>query len=238
MSDRFELVSPFEPKGDQPAAIAKLTDAFRGGARYPGLLGGTGSGKTFTPANVLANLNRPVLVISHNKTLAAQLYEEFRELFPNNAVEYFVSYYDYYQPEAYIPQRDIYIEKDASRNDDLDRLRLAATSALTSRRDTLIVASVSCIFGLGSPEDYKRMVVDISVGLNIERNELLRRLADIQYGRNDYDFKRGTFRVRGDTVEIYPAYEEFAYRVEFFGDAIEAIGAIVPLTGKTLSSPP
>ncbi len=233
----FELITEMEPRGDQPQAIESLVKELEAGQRYCCLLGVTGSGKTFTMAQVAARLNRPILVLSHNKTLAAQLFEEFKELFPKNAVEYFVSYYDYYQPEAYIPQRDIYIEKDASRNDDLDRLRLAATSALTSRRDTLIVASVSCIFGLGSPEDYKRMVVGISVGLNVERNELLRRLADIQYSRNDYDFKRGTFRVRGDTVEIYPAYEQFAYRVEFFGDEIESIAAIAPLTGKTLSEP-
>ena len=236
-SDKFELVTDMQPGGDQPAAIEALVKELQGGHKYCTLLGVTGSGKTFTMANVAARLNKPTLVISHNKTLAAQLFEEFKELFPHNAVEYFVSYYDYYQPEAYIPQRDIYIEKDASRNDDLDRLRLAATSALTSRRDTLIVASVSCIFGLGSPEDYKRMVVSISVGLEVERNELLRRLADIQYSRSDYDLKRGTFRVRGDTVEIYPAYEQFAYRVEFFGDEVEAICAIAPLTGQVLSSP-
>ena len=235
--DKFELVTDMQPRGDQPAAIEALVKELQGEQKYCTLLGVTGSGKTFTMAHVAARLNKPTLVISHNKTLAAQLFEEFKELFPHNAVEYFVSYYDYYQPEAYIPQRDIYIEKDASRNDDLDRLRLAATSALTSRRDTLIVASVSCIFGLGSPEDYKRMVVGISVGLEIERNDLLRRLADIQYSRSDYDFKRGTFRVRGDTVEIYPAYEQFAYRVEFFGDDVEAICAIAPLTGKVLSNP-
>ena len=233
----FELISEMEPRGDQPQAIETLVKDLRAGRRYGCLLGVTGSGKTFTMAQVAARLNRPTLVISHNKTLAAQLFEEFKDLFPKNAIEYFVSYYDYYQPEAYIAQRDIYIEKDASRNDDLDRLRLAATSALTSRRDALIVASVSCIFGLGSPEDYKRMVVGIAVGLTVERNDLLRRLADIQYDRSDYDFKRGTFRVRGDTVEIYPAYEQFAYRVEFFGDQVEAITAIAPLTGKRLSEP-
>jgi excinuclease ABC subunit B len=235
--DKFELITNMTPAGDQPQAIEAMIKGLGAGQDFCTLLGVTGSGKTFTMANVVAALNRPTLVISHNKTLAAQLFEEFKELFPNNAVEYFVSYYDYYQPEAYIPQRDIYIEKDASRNDDLDRLRLSTTSALTSRRDVLIVASVSCIFGLGSPEDYKRMVVPISLGLQIKRNELLRRLADIQYTRNDYDFKRGTFRVRGDTVEIFPAYEEFAYRVEFFGDDVEAITAIARLTGKTLSSP-
>ena len=233
----FELVTQMTPRGDQPQAIEALVSALNAGQKRCCLLGVTGSGKTFTMAHVAARLKKPTLVISHNKTLAAQLFEEFKGLFPNNAVEYFVSYYDYYQPEAYIPQRDIYIEKDASRNDDLDRLRLATTSALTSRPDALIVASVSCIFGLGSPEDYKRMVVPISLGLTLERNELLRRLADIQYTRSDYDFKRGTFRVKGDTVEIYPAYEQFAYRVEFFGDEIEALTAIAPLTGQTLSKP-
>ncbi len=234
MSDRFELVSPFEPKGDQPAAIAKLTDAFRGGAKYQCLLGVTGSGKTFTTANVLANLNRPVLVISHNKTLAAQLYEEFRELFPRNAVEYFVSYYDYYQPEAYIPQRDIYIEKDASRNDDLDRLRLSTTSTLVSRRDAVIVSSVSCVFGLGSPEDYKAAVCVLDVGSSIDRDELLKRFVDLQYKRNDVDFKRGTFRVRGDVVELHPAHEQFAYRIEMFGDEIEKLEMFNPLTAQSL----
>jgi len=234
MSDRFELVSPFEPKGDQPAAIAKLTDAFRAGARYQCLLGVTGSGKTFTAANVLANLNRPVLVISHNKTLAAQLYEEFRELFPRNAVEYFVSYYDYYQPEAYIPQRDIYIEKDASRNDDLDRLRLSTTSTLVSRSDAVIVSSVSCIFGLGSPEDYKAAVCVLDVGSSIDRDELLKRFVDLQYKRNDVDFKRGTFRVRGDVVELHPAHEQFAYRIEMFGDEIEKLEMFNPLTAQSL----
>jgi excinuclease ABC subunit B len=234
MSDRFELVSPFEPKGDQPAAIAKLTEAFRGGARYQCLLGVTGSGKTFTAANVVANLNRPVLVISHNKTLAAQLYEEFRELFPRNAVEYFVSYYDYYQPEAYIPQRDIYIEKDASRNDDLDRLRMSTTSTLVSRSDAVIVASVSCIFGLGSPEDYKASVMVLDVGSSMDRDELLKRFVDLQYKRNDVDFKRGTFRVRGDVVELHPAHEQFAYRIEMFGDEIEKLEMINPLTSQSL----
>ncbi len=234
MSDQFELVSPFEPKGDQPAAIAKLTGAFRGGVRHQCLLGVTGSGKTFTTANVIADLNRPVLVISHNKTLAAQLYEEFRELFPRNAVEYFVSYYDYYQPEAYIPQRDIYIEKDASRNDDLDRLRLSTTSTLVSRRDAVIVASVSCIFGLGSPEDYKAAVCVLDVGGSIDRDELLKRFVDLQYDRNDLDFKRGTFRVRGDVVELHPAHEQFAYRIEMFGDEIEKLEMIHPLTSQSL----
>ncbi|MCG3179266.1 MAG: UvrABC system protein B [Phycisphaerae bacterium] len=234
--DRFEVVSDFAPAGDQPQAIAALTDALAGGEKFQTLLGVTGSGKTFTMAHVIAKLNRPALVISHNKTLAAQLFEEFRELLPRNAVEYFVSYYDYYQPEAYIPQRDIYIEKDASRNDDLDRLRLSATSSLSSRRDVVIVASVSCIFGLGSPEDYKRMIVDIHVGDRMERDELLRRFIDLQYDRNDIDFKRGTFRVRGDVVEVHPADEEFAYRIEFFGDEVEKISLINPLTDAVLST--
>jgi len=233
--DRFELVSPYEPAGDQPAAIEKLIRAFRGGAKYQCLLGVTGSGKTFTMANVMASLNKPTLVISHNKTLAAQLYEEFRELFPKSGVEFFVSYYDYYQPEAYIPQRDIYIEKDASRNDDLDRLRLSATSSLVSRNDALIVASVSCIFGLGSPEAYKASVILLDRKTPIDRDELLRRFVDLQYTRNDFDFKRGTFRVRGDVVELHPAYEQFAYRIEMFGDEIEKIEIFNPLTGQSLS---
>src|SRR5579864_3283332 len=211
----FQVVSPFSPQGDQPQAIEALTQKLRGGERFQTLMGVTGSGKTFTMAHTIARVNRPTLVISHNKTLAAQLYEEFRELFPHNAVGYFVSYYDYYQPEAYIPQRDIYIEKDASRDDDLDRLRLSATSNLVSRSDVLIVASVSCIFGLGSPIDYKRSVVAIRKGAQTDRDEMLRRLVDLQYARNDMDFKRGTFRVRGDVVELHPSYEEFAYRIEF-----------------------
>ena len=198
------LVSEFEPRGDQPQAIDKLVSNVNQGSRFNCLLGVTGSGKTFTIANVVARVNRPALVVSHNKTLAAQLYEEFRELFPENAVEYFVSYYDYYQPEAYIPQRDIYIEKDASRNDDLDRLRLRATSSLSSRRDVLIVASVSAIFGLGSPQDYKDSMVPLAVGDSIDRDKMLRKFVDLQYSRNDMDLKRGTFRVRGDVVELYP----------------------------------
>ena len=232
--DCFELVSPFKPCGDQPQAIEKLTSAYRSKTKHQCLLGVTGSGKTFTMANVIANLNRPTLVISHNKTLAAQLYEEFRELFPRNAVEYFVSYYDYYQPEAYIPQRDIYIEKDASRNDDLDRLRLSTTSTLVSRNDAVIVASVSCIFGLGSPEDYKASVIVLRAGQSIERDELLKRMVDLQYTRSDLSLKRGTFRVRGDVVELYPAYEEAAYRIELFGDEIDRLEMIHPLTFEPL----
>jgi len=232
----FKIHSQFEPGGDQPQAIEKLTRAYQQGQKYQCLLGVTGSGKTFTMAHVIQNLQRPTLVISHNKTLAAQLYEEFSELFPENAVEFFVSYYDYYQPEAYIPQRDIYIEKDASRNDDLDRLRLSATSSLISRRDTIIVASVSCIFGLGSPEDFKRSVITIRAGDMSDRDELLRRFVELQYSRNDIDFKRGTFRVRGDVIELHPANEEFAYRIEMFGDEIDRIDLIDPLTNETLTS--
>jgi excinuclease ABC subunit B len=232
----FQVISPFKPQGDQPAAIDQLEAGIRAGKKFQTLMGVTGSGKTFSMAHAVARLNRPTLVISHNKTLAAQLYEEFKDLFPNNAVGYFVSYYDYYQPEAYIPQRDIYIEKDASRNDDLDRLRLAATSNLVSRRDVLLVASVSCIFGLGSPVEYKASVLPIRKGEPTDRDVMLRKLIDLQYSRNDIDFKRATFRVRGDVVELHPSYEEFAYRIEFFGDEITNIDAINPLTGELLKS--
>ncbi len=234
--DRFQLVSEYQPAGDQPQAIEKLVASIEEGRGKACLLGVTGSGKTFTVAHTIARLNRPTLVISHNKTLAAQLYEEFRELFPQNAVEYFVSYYDYYQPEAYIPQRDIYIEKDASRNDDLDRLRLRATSSLASRRDVVIVASVSCIFGLGSPEAYKASMIPLSVGDTVERDALLRRFVDLQYDRNDIAFERGRFRVRGDVVELWPAYEQFAYRIEMFGDEIERLDFINPTSGEVLAS--
>ena len=230
----FQIVSPYAPCGDQPQAIADLVASHRRGRRFQTLLGVTGSGKTFTMAHVIQQLRLPTLVISHNKTLAAQLYEEFRELFPQNAVEYFVSYYDYYQPEAYIPQRDIYIEKDASRNDDLDRLRLAATSSVVSRRDVVVVASVSCIFGLGSPDEYKASVVDVRVGEEWERDALLRKLVRLQYDRNDVELKRGTFRVRGDVVEIAPAAEEYAIRVELFGDTVERITLTHPLSGNAL----
>jgi excinuclease ABC subunit B len=232
----FQVVSPYQPQGDQPQAIEQLVAGVQQGKRFQTLMGVTGSGKTFSMAHTVARLNRPTLVISHNKTLAAQLYEEFKELFPHNAVGYFVSYYDYYQPEAYIPQRDIYIEKDASRNDDLDRLRLAATSNLVSRHDVLLVASVSCIFGLGSPMEYKKSVLPIRKGVETDRDEMLRKLIDLQYSRNDMDFKRATFRVRGDVVELQPSYEEFAYRIEFFGDEITNIDAINPLTGELLKS--
>src|SRR3954453_17476998 len=234
--DRFEVVSPFQPQGDQPQAIDQLAAGTLEGKKFQTLMGVTGSGKTFTMAHTVARVNRPTLVISHNKTLAAQLYEEFKELFPNNAVGYFVSYYDYYQPEAYIPQRDIYIEKDASRNDDLARLRLSATSNLVSRNDVLLVASVSCIFGLGSPVDYKRSVVPIRKSEPTDRDEMMRRLIDLQYSRNEIDFKRGPFRVRGDVVELHPSYEEFAYRIEFFGEEITGIDSINPLTGELLQS--
>lgn len=232
----FQVVSPFAPSGDQPAAIDALVQGVRGGKKFQTLMGVTGSGKTFTMAHTVARLQRPTLVISHNKTLAAQLYEEFKELFPHNAVGYFVSYYDYYQPEAYIPQRDIYIEKDASRNDDLDRLRLAATSHLVSRNDVLLVASVSCIFGLGSPEQYRNSVLPIRKDVPTDRDEMLRKLIDLQYSRNDIDFKRATFRVRGDVVELQPSYEEFAYRIEFFGDDITNIDMINPLTGEIIQT--
>lgn len=232
MPAKFRLVSEFAPAGDQPAAIEKLLEAYRDGRKAQTLLGATGTGKTFTAANVIAQLNKPTLVLSHNKTLAAQLYKEFKGFFPHNAVCYFVSYYDYYQPEAYIPQRDIYIEKDASINENLDRLRLAATSALVSREDVIIVASVSCIYGLGSPSDYKRMMIRIAKGEVVDRDQLLLKLVDVQYQRNDVAFERGKFRVRGDTIEVWPAYEEYGLRIELFGDVIDALAIINPLTGE------
>jgi excinuclease ABC subunit B len=231
----YRLNNQYKPAGDQPQAIERLVDGLREGKKFQTLMGVTGSGKTFTMANVIAQFDEPVLLISHNKTLAAQLYEEFKELFPENAVEYFVSYYDYYQPEAYIPQRDIYIEKDASRNADLDRLRLSTTTSLSTRRDCVVVASVSCIFGLGSPEDYKASVVAVRAGETYDRNTMLGRLADIQYTRNDIDFQRGTFRVRGDVVELHPSYESYAIRIEFFGDQVEQISYINPLTNEILA---
>ncbi|GDY09553.1 UvrABC system protein B [Planctomycetia bacterium] len=229
---KFQLVAPFEPAGDQPKAIDALTRGIEEGKRNQVLLGVTGSGKTFTMANVIARLNRPTLILSHNKTLAAQLYGEFKDFFPHNAVSYFVSYYDYYQPEAYIPARDIYIEKDSSINDDIDRLRLAATSALISRRDVIVVASVSCIYGLGSPRDYLEMMITLRPGDTVDRDDLLLRLIDIQYNRNDFEPSRGKFRVRGDVVEVWPAYEEFAYRIELWGDEVERLSIINPLTGE------
>ncbi len=232
---KFKINADFVRAGDQPEAIDRLVEGLRKDKKYQTLMGVTGSGKTFTMANVIAQANLPTLVISHNKTLAAQLYEEFKDLFPQAAVEYFVSYYDYYQPEAYIPQRDIYIEKDASKNADLDRLRLSTTTSLSTRDDCIIVASVSCIFGLGSPEDYKASVVAVRRGDVVDRNELLGRFADLQYVRNDIDFARGTFRVRGDVVELCPSYESFAVRFEFFGDEIEKISYINPVSGETLA---
>jgi len=232
----FELVSPFDPTGDQPTAIENLVHRLGDeGADCACLLGATGTGKTFTMANTIARLQKPTLIISHNKTLAAQLYEEMKELFPHNAVSYFVSYYDYYQPEAYIPQRDIYIEKDASRNDDLDRLRLAATSSLLSRRDVIVVASVSCIFGLGSPDAYQRKVVSVTKGQTLNRRQFLLGLSDLQYKRNDTEFARGMYRVRGDTIDIHPAYEQHALRLELFGDEVEGIFLIDPTTGEALA---
>jgi len=231
----FQLVSDFQPAGDQPQAIEALTRGLRDGRREQVLMGVTGSGKTFTMAGVIQDVQRPTLVMSHNKTLAAQLYSEFREFFPHNAVHYFVSYYDYYQPEAYIPQRDIYIEKDASINQDIDRLRLAATSALVSRRDVIIVATVSSIYGLGSPADYREMMVGLRVGQTVERDEMLARLVDIQYQRNDVERQPGKFRVRGDCVEVYPAYEQFAFRIELWGDEVEQLSIINPTSGEVVS---
>ncbi|MBI2500837.1 MAG: DEAD/DEAH box helicase family protein, partial [Deltaproteobacteria bacterium] len=234
-SKKFKLVSEFSPKGDQPRAIASLIEGLQKGERHQTLLGVTGSGKTFTMAHVIANLNRPALVIAPNKTLAAQLFSEFRELFPENAVEYFVSYYDYYQPEAYVPAQDLYIEKDSSINEEIDKLRHSATRSILERRDTLIVASVSCIYGIGSPESYHGLVVSIQKGAELPRSQLLKDLVKVQYERNDYDFHRATFRVRGDVVEIFPAHEEQrAIRVEFFGDEIERVSEIDALRGTVL----
>jgi len=232
----FQLVSKYKPRGDQPQAIKALTESLLAGNRYQTLLGVTGSGKTFTMANVIQQLDRPTLVISHNKTLAAQLFSEFKQFFPKNAVEYFVSYYDYYQPEAYIPQTDTYIEKDASINEQIEKLRLSATSSLLSRRDVLVVASVSCIYGLGSPEDYFEMMALVTVGNEMSRDDLLRKLVDMQYNRNDVEFTRGNFRVRGDTVEICPSYTEEAVRIEFLGDHIEQITRFEPLTGHKIET--
>ena len=233
--DKFELVSGFKPKGDQPKAIKELLGGLKEGLPHQVLLGVTGSGKTFTMANVIAQIHKPTLVIAHNKTLAAQLFAEFKELFPSNAVEYFVSYYDYYQPEAYIPQTDTYIEKDASINDDIDKMRHSATRSVLSRRDVIVVASVSCIYGIGSPENYSGMVVTVDEGMEIDRDKLLAELVAMQYERNDYDFHRGTFRVRGDVVEVFPSYEaQSAVRIESFGDTIETVSEVDPLTGKPI----
>ncbi len=229
----FKLHSEYAPTGDQPQAIEALVNGFKEGNQFQTLLGVTGSGKTFTMANVIAQLNKPTLVIAHNKTLAAQLYSEFKEFFPENAVEYFVSYYDYYQPEAYVPSTDTYIEKDSSINDEIDKLRHSATASLTERRDVIVISSVSCIYGLGSPIDYQNMTVSLRPGMTKDRDDVIRRLIDLQYTRNDMDFQRGTFRVRGDVLEIFPVSEsEQAYRVEFFGDEVERITQIDVLTGE------
>jgi excinuclease ABC subunit B len=233
---KLRLVSDYKPTGDQPSAIAQLTEGLEKGAKEQTLLGVTGSGKTFTMANIIANTQKPTLVLSHNKTLAAQLYNEFKKFFPDNAVHYFVSYFDYYQPEAYIPRSDTYIEKDSQINEEIDRLRHAATDSLLSRRDVIIVASVSCIYGIGSVEDYDGLAVEVKRGERRVRDKFLRHLTDIQYQRNDIDFHRGTFRVRGDVVDIFPASEEVAYRVEFFGDEVERITKVDPLTGEIISS--
>jgi excinuclease ABC subunit B len=233
----FELVSEYAPAGDQPQAIAKLTEGVLSGAKHQVLLGVTGSGKTFTVANVIKNVNRPTLVISHNKTLAAQLYAEFKSFFPNNAVEYFVSYFDYYQPEAYIPRTDTFIEKDSSVNAEIERMRLSTMSSLFARRDVIVVASVSCIYGTGSKEDYEKMVIPLHVGQALSREQLLSRLVDLQYTRNDITFERGQFRVRGDTVELCPAGREDALRIEFFGDEIERLTVFEPLTGTKTETP-
>jgi len=233
----FKISSPYKPTGDQPAAIEALVDGLKSGVKEQTLLGVTGSGKTFTMANVVEAVQKPTLVLCHNKTLAAQLYSEFKDFFPNNAVHYFVSYFDYYQPEAYIARSDTYIEKDSQINEEIDRLRHAATSSLLSRKDVLIVASVSCIYGIGSVEDYGDMAIHISVGENRKRDKFMRHLTDIQYQRNDVDFHRGTFRVRGDVVDVFPAGEEIAYRIEFYGEEIDRITSIDPLTGEILSKP-
>ncbi|MCD6058935.1 MAG: excinuclease subunit [Thermomicrobiales bacterium] len=230
----FKIVSDLKPTGDQPAAIEKLVEGLVDGKRFQTLLGVTGSGKTFTMANVIEQVNRTTIVLAHNKTLAAQLYAEFKEFFPNNAVEYFVSYYDYYQPEAYVPRTDTFIEKDADINEEIDKLRHAATRALLTRRDVIIVASVSCIYGLGSPEEYSQTVVSLRRGGQARRDKIVRHLIDIQYDRNDMTLVRGSFRVRGDTLEIFPAYEDIALRVEFFGDEVERIVEVDPLTGELL----
>src|SRR5437016_6750832 len=228
----FKLRSAYQPHGDQPAAISQLLHGIEAGDKHQVLLGVTGSGKTFTMAKVIEEINRPALILAHNKTLAAQLYHEFKSFFPENAVEYFVSYYDYYQPEAYIPSSDVYIEKEATINDELDKLRLSATRSLFERRDCVIVAYVSCIYGLGSPEAYYGMLLMLEKGQKISRNQIVSRLVDILYERNDHDFRRGTFRVRGDVIEVHPTYEDYAYRIELFGDEIESLAQIDPLLGQ------
>src|SRR3954451_5285623 len=232
--DRFNLVSDFELAGDQPRAIAELVEGLERGDRHQVLLGVTGSGKTFTMAQTIARVNRPTLVMVHNKTLAAQLFQEFRRFFPDNAVEYFVSYYDYYQPEAYVPATDSYIEKEATINDEIDRMRLSATRSLFERRDVVIVASVSCIYGLGSPEAYYGMLLPLELGQRIDRDQILRKLVEIQYERNDVEFGRGAFRVRGDIIEVVPSYEEHALRIGLFGDEVDELAWFDPLTGKVI----
>src|SRR4051812_45198022 len=233
---KFRLKAGFKPTGDQPAAIEQLTKGVQDGLHHQTLLGVTGSGKTFSMANVIQDIQRPTLILSHNKTLAAQLYSEFKSFFPDNAVHYFVSYFDYYQPEAYIPRSDTYIEKDSQINEEIDRLRHAATDALLTRRDVIIVASVSCIYGIGSVEDYEGLSIEIKRGERRVRDKFLRHLTDIQYQRNDIDFRRNTFRVRGDVVDVFPAGEELAYRIEFFGDEVDRITKLDPLTGEILAN--
>ncbi|RLC70606.1 MAG: excinuclease ABC subunit B, partial [Chloroflexi bacterium] len=232
---KFQLVSDFQPTGDQPQAIEELIEGLRAGHKHQTLLGATGTGKTYVVSKVIEEVQKPTLVIAHNKTLAAQLYTEFREFFPHNAVEYFVSYYDYYQPEAYVPRHDLYIEKDSDINEEIDRLRLAATTSLFSRRDVVIVASVSCIYAIGDPQDWGKVIIELKQGERRQRDVLLRHLVNIRYERNDYDLKRGAFRVRGDTLEVVPAYGEIAYRIGFWGDEIERITEIDTLTGEVLA---
>src|SRR5450759_3143219 len=228
----FQLVTSYKPRGDQPRAIEELMDGLGAGEKHQVLLGVTGSGKTFTMAKIIEALNRPALIVAHNKTLAAQLFHEFKQFFPSNAVEYFVSYYDYYQPEAYIPAGDLYIEKEATINEELDKLRLSATRSLFERRDSIIVSSVSCIYGLGSPEAYFGMLLLLEKGQRISRKDITRRLVEILYERNDNDFRRGTFRVRGDVIEVFPTYDESAYRIEMWGDEVESLSRIDPLLGE------
>ena len=235
MSQKFELISDFNMTGDQPSAVNTLATGINEGVMNQTLLGVTGSGKTFTMANIVQAVQKPTLVIAHNKTLAAQLASEFRDFFPNNAVEYFVSYYDYYQPEAYVPQKDLFIEKDASVNEELTKLRLSTTTSLLTRSDVLVVASVSCIYGLGDPEDYFKKVAQIQVGEGEGRNAFLRKLVNMQYERNDFDLVRGKFRVRGDVVDLIPAYADHALRIEFFGDEVDKITCLEPLTGEVMS---
>src|SRR5574338_880220 len=234
----FKLTAPFVPMGDQPEAITQLVNGVQKGMKHQVLLGATGTGKTFTIASLIQQVQKPALIMAHNKTLAAQLYAEFKEFFPENAVEYFVSYYDYYQPEAYVPAHDLYIEKETEINEEIDRLRLAATTALMSRRDVIIVASVSCIYGLGSPETYSKQVINLETGSLYRRNALLRLLIESQYQRNDVELRPGTFRVRGDTLEVFPAYEDKKiFRISFFGDEVERIMEVNPLTGELYSEP-